>query len=335
MEGRAGSRSSLEQCMSAVADAGTRNAGLEAAVTDPHLALLDKVGRVRNDIKRQERALRDAKRNLEDVTEDVREENLPEAEARARLAEAEAEITTKRRSLQRCLREFRENLAEIARLSTSLFPEVPVLIRQRDQTSHLAELFTHEPEVARLMVVERKISHYSDRRPLSRTPDSRHDVDAAEFDGERVALKKYNLNRADSLKTLRQELAVLATLQHPNIIKVRLFFVEETSAAYVEFPLYERDMEDWLATGPSYPDVHAVVHDVLRAVEHMHRARIIHCDIRPKNVFMTRRDCALAVGVGQYTAVLADFDVSLNSSARATIWQTQTAGPRGFEGTCC
>ena len=263
----------------AVEDADMRSAGLQAAVSDPHLALLERVADVRRDVKARERALRDAKRRLEDVREDLQEEGLEQAEADARVAEAEAAIGAERGALQRCLRDFRENLAEIARLSTSLFPEVPWCVRQRQQTSHLADLFTHEPHVVKLLAVDRKFSHYSDPEPLSRTPDSRHDVDAATFDGERVALKKYNLRSADSLKTLRQELVVLAKLDHPNIIPVQLF-VEETSAAYVEFPLYECDMEAWLARRPQYPDVHAVVHDVVRAVEHMHRKASPHLPSR-------------------------------------------------------
>jgi serine/threonine protein kinase len=39
--------------------------------------------------------------------------------------------------------------------------------------------------------------------------------------------------------------------------------------------------------------------------------------------------------MGRWQAVLGDFDVSLNSSARATIWTSQTSttkGPRGFLG---
>jgi hypothetical protein len=149
-------------------------------------------------------------------------------------------------------------------------------MKQRDQTSYLAELFTHEPEVAALFAPERERSHYSDIKPLSRTPDSRHDVDRASFDGTNVALKKYNLNREESLKTLRQELVVLSRLHHPNIISVNLFLVEKAAVAYVEFPLYECDMEAWLCTAPVYPDVHAAVHDILRAIEHMHRASLTY-----------------------------------------------------------
>jgi hypothetical protein len=37
----------------------------------------------------------------------------------------------------------------------------------------------------------------------------------------------------------------LSRLEHPNIIAVRLFFVDK-GAAYVEFPLYACDMEAWL-----------------------------------------------------------------------------------------
>jgi serine/threonine protein kinase len=111
-------------------------------------------------------------------------------------------------------------------------------------------------------------------------------------------------------------------------------FIEDKGAVYVEFPLYSSDMEEWLKTSPSYPDVHASVHDVLRAVEHMHRARVVHCDIRPKNILMKQRVGGSGAdgATGKWQATLADFDVSLNSGARATIWQTRTEGPRGFEG---
>ena len=68
--------------------------------------------------------------------------------------------------------------------------------------------------------------------------------------------------------------------------------------------------------------MHVAAHDILRAIEHKHRVGVVHCDIRPKNVLMNQRE-----GFGEthhqvickWQAVLDDFDVSLNSSARATI----------------
>ena len=124
-----------------------------------------------------------------------------------------------------------------------------------------------------------------------------------------------------------------SSLKHPNIIPVNLF-IEDKGCVYVEFPLYDMDMEEWLKDNPSHPDVHASAHDILRAIEHMHRAKVVHCDIRPKNILMKQRvGVAAADGAtGRWQATLADFDVSLNSGARATIWQTRTEGPRGFDG---
>ena len=328
-------RSTLEVLCDAAAEASRRTEPLKDAVKDPHEELLKKVGGAKQELKRHERELRDAKRRVEDVQEDVQEEAVEGQEAAARMQEAEAEVEASRRGLQACMRSYRQNLAEIFRLSSSLFPELPFVVKGREATSHLATfLLTYEPQVAALLAVDRKLAHYSNVTALSRTPESRHDVDRASFDGQDVALKKYNVKNEDSLKTLYRELVVLSQLKHPNIIPVNLFIIEDKGAVYVEFPLYSSDMEEWLKTSPSYPDVHASVHDVLRAVEHMHRARVVHCDIRPKNILMKQRVGGSGAdgATGKWQATLADFDVSLNSGARATIWQTRTEGPRGFEG---
>jgi serine/threonine protein kinase len=170
------------------------------------------------------------------------------------MLEEEGQIDSARRNLQKCLREFRESLAQISRLSVSLFPELPLCMNpghlsgKSEKGSLALELFIQEPEVAALFDGDRGLSHYTNITYLSRTPQSRHDVDRASFDGQHVALKKYNLQSEASIKTLRQELAVLARLKHPNIISVRLFF-EEKGAAYVEFPMYDCDMEAWLNGG--------------------------------------------------------------------------------------
>ncbi len=59
-------------------------------------------------MKKHERALRDAKRHVEDVKDDVQEEGLGEEEAGARVREAEAEVDRARRTLQVCaIRLFR------------------------------------------------------------------------------------------------------------------------------------------------------------------------------------------------------------------------------------
>ena len=197
-------------CCDEAAEAERRTKPLTEAVEDPHEELLRKVGGAKQELKRHERALRDAKRHVEDVKEDVQEEQLEEHEAAARIKEAEVKEEACRRELQAALRDHRRNLAEMFRLSSSLFPELPCLCAGREQTSHLAAFIAdYEPQVAALLAVDRKLDHYSNFTPLSRTPESRHDVDRASFDGQDVVLKKYNLRNEDSLKTLHKELVVL------------------------------------------------------------------------------------------------------------------------------
>jgi serine/threonine protein kinase len=298
-----------------------------------HEELLREVGIVEQELKKRKLELLNAKR----AVEDVQYQEFKAQEAAARMQEAEVEVEARRRKLQECMRSYRQNLAEIFRLSSSFFPELSLVVKGREQMSHLATfVFTYDPQVAALLAKGREFDHYSKRTYLSRTPESRHDVYRASFDGQEVVLKKYNVKNDDTLKTLCMELVVLSQLKHPNIVPVNLFIedIEKEGAVYIEFPLYDSDMEVWLKTSPCYPDVHASLHDVLRAIEHMHRARVVHCDIRPKNILMKQRvGLSGAEGAtGKWQATLADFDVSLNSGARATIWQTRTEGPRGFEG---
>ena len=83
-------------------------------------------------MKKHEKALRDAKRHVEDVRDDVQEEGLGEEEAGARVREAEAEVDSARRNVQKCDSEFRKSLAQISRLSVSLFPELPLCMKPGD-----------------------------------------------------------------------------------------------------------------------------------------------------------------------------------------------------------
>ncbi len=112
-------------------------------------------------MKKHERALRDAKRHVEDVKDDLQEEGLGEEEAGARVREAEAEVDSARRNVQKCQREFRKSLAQISRLSVSLFPELPLCMKpghlsgKSEKWGSLAlELFIHEPEVVLPVVIK-------------------------------------------------------------------------------------------------------------------------------------------------------------------------------------
>ncbi|EKX32233.1 hypothetical protein GUITHDRAFT_82479, partial [Guillardia theta CCMP2712] len=61
---------------------------------------------------------------------------------------------------------------------------------------------------------------------------------------------------------------------------------------------------------PSDQHKHRVLMQVLQGLEHLHRNRIIHCDIKPGNILMTCKD-------ERAEPQIADFDVSREQEDRA------------------
>ena len=210
-------QTTFEVCCDAATKAKSRTLPFEEALKDPHEELLHKMRGVKQVLKEAKQTLMEAKHRAEIARVKVQDEDLEEKEeAEAEATKAEAEVEANRLRLQKYLRSHRQNLAEVFRLS-SLFPELPDLVKARGpdgvrlvHKSHLTlNVFTDEPEVAALLEVDREYSHYSIIKALSRTPESRHDVDHASFDGQDVALKKFNIKSEESLKTLRTELVGL------------------------------------------------------------------------------------------------------------------------------
>ena len=81
--------------------------------------------------------------------------------------------------------------------------------------------------------------------------------------------------------------------------------------AYLHQPFYEGgDMRDWLAKQqPSPGQLTAVLHQIVRGVEYLHGNRIVHCDLKLENVFMSSAAPNASPRIG-------DFDVSKDSDNR-------------------
>jgi hypothetical protein len=210
-------QSTLDTCCDEGREAEARMEGVEEAIADPHKLLLEKIESHQSEIEKLQIVLLTAEWHHKCAQ--------VSAGAKAKVHEAKVECHNARGNVQKCLREFREILAEISRLSVSFFPELPFCMKQ----AHLAclsgdakkaslaqQLFISEPEVAALFAGHRDTSHYTNVEKLSRTPDSRHDVDRASFDGEDVVLKKYNLQNEASMKTLRDGRPLLELHMHTH-----------------------------------------------------------------------------------------------------------------------
>jgi tRNA A-37 threonylcarbamoyl transferase component Bud32 len=106
-----------------------------------------------------------------------------------------------------------------------------------------------------------------------------------------VAMKVLRLDAADEemLHRFRAETAVLARLNHPDIVTIYEFLETDTDFVMVMEFVAGESLEGFARrSGPLAPDVVAYLIDrALAALEYAHRFGIVHRDLKPANVMVT------------------------------------------------
>ncbi len=90
------------------------------------------------------------------------------------------------------------------------------------------------------------------------------------------------------LERFRQEAETLVQLQHPNIVRVLRFFAANGTAYIVM--VYEKgtSLGDRLRDGATLPEAELakILEPLMSGIEAVHRARYLHRDIKPDNIYL-------------------------------------------------
>src|SRR5438876_9204998 len=107
--------------------------------------------------------------------------------------------------------------------------------------------------------------------------------------GREVAIKEL-LQAADpvALRRFLQEAQVMARTSHPNLVQVHdLELMGNVNYLVLEF-VRGRSLRDWMnQTALPPPQVFAVMHGVLQALDYAHRHAVVHRDMKPENVLIS------------------------------------------------
>ncbi|XP_075707875.1 serine/threonine-protein kinase Nek3 isoform X2 [Rhinoderma darwinii] len=110
---------------------------------------------------------------------------------------------------------------------------------------------------------------------------------------DKYVMKEIRLPKSSAaVKESRQEAILLAKMKHPNIVKFQEAFEDDHLYIVMEYC----DRGDLLETiklqrGKLFPE-HTILHwfvQICLAVQHIHEKRVLHRDIKSKNIFLTQR----------------------------------------------
>ena len=187
-------------------------------------------------------------------------------------------------------------------------------------TIRMMPTYHEAPAVAAAPGGERRIGKYIVKRELGRGGMGAVYLAEQPGLGREVAIKELVPSAAadpTALKRFLQEAQVMARTSHPNLVQVH--DLEQIGAAnYIVLEFVRgKSLRDWLNRSEiPMPQVFAVMHGVLQALDYAHRHAIVHRDMKPENVLLSDEGAVKVADFG--IARLTDDSISPGQTATKT-----------------
>ncbi|WP_053062547.1 serine/threonine-protein kinase [Photobacterium aquae] len=121
-------------------------------------------------------------------------------------------------------------------------------------------------------------------------------LQAAGSNSATVAIKLLQeefLNQPDAAKSLIREAQKTQQLSHPNIIRVYNFGVEKNAhylvMEYIDGETLEEVIQRSRPSGLSFSKAMSILNQVISALTYAHEQGVIHADLKPSNIMLTRK----------------------------------------------
>ncbi|OHT08097.1 TKL family protein kinase [Tritrichomonas foetus] len=140
--------------------------------------------------------------------------------------------------------------------------------------------------------------------------------------GEQVAIKKliYNQLSGSRFRSYQREISVLATVQHPTILR----FIGATDSAPYSI------VTEWMPGGNLYADLHArrsndtqltiAAFDIARGMNYLHSNQIIHRDLKTLNILLDEKSQAKICDFGFSRKVKTDGKDIMSKNVGTPYW---------------
>eukprot|EP00931_Biecheleriopsis_adriatica_P063232 TRINITY_DN38245_c0_g1_i1.p1 TRINITY_DN38245_c0_g1~~TRINITY_DN38245_c0_g1_i1.p1 ORF type:complete len:860 (-),score=118.22 TRINITY_DN38245_c0_g1_i1:25-2604(-) len=208
----------------------------------------------------------------------------------------EIDSLTKNRDMARVqanaqAKDDRKKMVRLIGLAKRYFPEVRLELVDMEK-DYIKLNIQNDPEIWQVFDAQRELTSYSNVCVISRER-ARHVIyEALDLDGQPCIVKKIDWHHAKGLKAFVNEVKHLVKLQHPLMVPVQCFFIDnKNQAGYLQFERFECSLEEWMQRQAARHDPEPenvmkaceIIHTMIQAVSWIHSQDVVHGDIKPAN----------------------------------------------------